>query len=217
MANIHIKICGITTPDDMKMVTDLGADAVGVNFYPSSPRYLQPPQAMEVLRECPPFVTPVGVFVAQPLRQVYALAYQLGLRVVQWIGENRELGDPFPFALVAAFRVRDKQSITEIKRYLDMCREFGRLPSAILVDAHVEGKMGGTGQTAPWDLLADEDFGVPLILAGGLTPGNVGEAIRRVRPATVDVASGVESEPGCKDPEKVRRFIAHARDVAEGV
>jgi phosphoribosylanthranilate isomerase len=156
----------------------------------------------------------VGVFVAQPFRQVCALAYQLGLRGVQWHGENRELADPFPFALIAAFRVRDRRSLAEIMAYLDMCGTFGQKPSAILVDAFVEGQHGGTGRTAPWDLIADFKPSVPLILAGGLTPENVGEAIRLVRPAGVDVASGVESSPGRKDPHKVRQFVASAREAA---
>jgi phosphoribosylanthranilate isomerase len=87
----------------------------------------------------------------------------------------------------------------------------------VLVDAHVEGQMGGTGRRAPWELLAGFDPGVPLILAGGLTPENVADAIRTVRPAGVDVASGVESEPGVKDADKVRRFIDNARDAAAGL
>ena len=87
------------------------------------------------------------------------------------------------------------------------------MPAAVLVDAHVEGEHGGTGRTVPWSLLSGLDFGVPLILAGGLTPDNVAEAIRIVRPWAVDVASGVESAPGKKDPDKVRRFIANAREA----
>lgn len=214
MHPLRIKICGITDPRDAEAAADLGADAIGVNFYPRSPRFVEPSNAAELMRAIPPLMTPVGVFVAQPVRQCFAIAYQLGLRAVQWIGENRELADPFPFQLIAAFRIRDQQSLVEIQRYVQMCRDFGRLPAAILVDAHVEGQMGGTGAVAPWDLLTDFDPGVPLILAGGLTPGNIGDAIRRVRPAAVDVASGVESEPGKKDREQMKRFIAHARDVA---
>ena len=95
-----------------------------------------------------------------------------------------------------------------------MCRSFGSLPAAILVDAYVDGQHGGTGQKAPWDLLVNFKPGVPLILAGGLTPQNVGEAIRLVKPDGVDVASGVESSPGKKDPQKVRQFIASAREAA---
>jgi phosphoribosylanthranilate isomerase len=101
-----------------------------------------------------------------------------------------------------------------ITRYLDVCRLRGALPSAVLVDASVPGQYGGTGRQAPWHLLATFRPGVPLILAGGLTPDNVAEAVRLVRPYAVDVASGVESAPGHKDPDKVRRFIDKAREAA---
>ena len=116
--------------------------------------------------------------------------------------------------LTGPFRVKDRQSLTDITTYLDMCRRASQMPSAILVDAHVEGAMGGTGHKAPWELLTEFRPGVPLILAGGLTPENVGEAIRVVRPAGVDVASGVESGPRRKDPDKVGAFIAAAREAA---
>ena len=214
MLPLRIKICGVTVPEDVTAAADLGADAVGLNFHPGSSRYVDPRVAGPLVRAVPPLMSAVGVFVAQPLRQACAIAHQLGLRAVQWHGENRELGDTFPFALIAAFRVRDRQSLAEITRYLEMCRSFGQLPAAVLVDAFVEGQMGGTGKTAPWGLLADFRPGVPLILAGGLTPENVAEAIRQVRPAGVDVASGVESSPGRKDPERMRRFIANAREAA---
>ncbi len=116
--------------------------------------------------------------------------------------------------VIPAFPVRDAQSLVRIVRYLKTMRELHyRLPPAVLVDAHVPGMHGGTGQTAPWQLLAGFDPGVPVILAGGLTPDNVAEAIRIVRPYAVDVASGVEIAPGRKDPEKLRRFIENARSA----
>ncbi len=211
---LRIKICGVTTPEDVRVCADAGADAVGLNFHPASPRYLDPKQSQPIIRAIPPLMSAVGVFVAIPMRQATAISYQLGLRAVQWYGEQRELSDAFPFSLIASFRVKDRKSLAEISTYLEMCRSFGNLPSAILVDAYVEGAMGGTGHKAPWDLLADFKPGVPLILAGGLTPENVGDAIRIVRPAGVDVASGVETSPGRKDPHKVKAFIASAREAA---
>ena len=211
---LRIKICGVTTPEDIRVCGDAGADAVGLNFHPASPRYVDPKQAQPLIRAVSPLMSAVGVFVAIPLRQACAIAYQLGLRAVQWYGEQRELADAFPFSMVAAFRVKDRKSLTEISTYLEMCRSFGQLPSAVLVDAYVDGVMGGTGHKAPWELLAEFKPGVPLILAGGLTPENVGDAIRIVRPAAVDVASGVEISPGKKDPHKVRAFIASAREAA---
>jgi phosphoribosylanthranilate isomerase len=112
---------------------------------------------------------------------------------------------------IPAFPVRDASSLQQIEAWLDRLRFLNGLPAAILVDAHVPGMHGGTGQTAPWQLLADFRPGVPLILAGGLTPDNVADAIRIVRPYAVDVASGVESKPGVKDPDKIRRFIDAVR------
>ena len=127
---------------------------------------------------------------------------------------TEEPADPFPFRLIPAFPVGDAAGLARLTRHLDRCRALGRLPAAVLIDAHVPGRYGGTGQTAPWHLLADFDPGVPLLLAGGLTPDTVAEAVRVVRPWGVDVASGVESSPGRKDPEKVRRFLDRAREAA---
>jgi phosphoribosylanthranilate isomerase len=214
MLPLRIKICGVTTPDDVAVCAAAGADAVGINFHPASPRYVDAKASQALLRSIPPLMAGVGVFVGLPMRQVTAMAYQLGLRGIQYHGDHRDFDDPFPFCFIAAFRVRDRQSLADIDTYLEMCRTSGRLPGAILVDAYVDGLHGGTGQVAPWDLLADYRPGVPLILAGGLTPENVAEAIRIVRPDSVDVASGVEASPGRKDPDKVRRFAANAREAA---
>ena len=115
---------------------------------------------------------------------------------------------------IPAFAVQDATSLLQITSHLEKWRSLGDVPAAILVDAHVPGQYGGTGQVAPWHLLVDFDPGVPLILAGGLTPENVAEAIRIVRPYAVDVASGVESSPGKKDPDKMRRFIDAVRESA---
>ncbi|HKB03408.1 MAG TPA: phosphoribosylanthranilate isomerase [Gemmataceae bacterium] len=217
MHPLRVKICGVTTPADVAACADAGTDAVGINFYPQSPRYVDPRAARPLLRAIPPLMPGVGVFVDQPLRQMSALAYQLGLRALQHHGEPPVPEDPFPFQLIVAVRARDRQSLADVEAYLGKCRAAGHVPAAILVDAYVEGRHGGTGQLAPWDLLTDFRPDVPIILAGGLTPDNVGDAVRRVRPAGVDVASGVESAPGRKDPEKVRRFVANARDAAAGL
>jgi phosphoribosylanthranilate isomerase len=208
---LRIKICGVTTADDIHLCADAGADAVGINFHPGSKRYVDPRLAAPLVRAIPPLMSSVGVFVDQLIRQMSSIAYQLGLRAIQHHGEQREVADTFPFAFIPAFQVKDITTPARIRSYLELCRGEGLLPSAILVDAHVEGQHGGTGRTVPWSLLSGLDFGVPLILAGGLTPENVAEAIRIVRPWAVDVASGVESAPGKKDPDKVRRFIDNAR------
>ncbi len=213
--HLRVKICGVTNEADARHAALAGADAVGLNFYPGSPRHIDAATAGFILRELPPFIEAVGLFVNQPLRQVFEFLHPLGrIRTIQWHGEQRELSDSFPYHLIAAFPVRDAGSLLSITRYLDTCRGLDRLPAAILVDAHVPGQHGGTGQKAPWDLLASFQPGVPVILAGGLTPENVAEAVRVVRPYAVDVASGVERSPGHKDPDKVRHFIAQAKEAA---
>jgi phosphoribosylanthranilate isomerase len=210
---VRIKICGVTTPEDARLAADAGADAVGLNFYPKSPRFVTPTQAAAIVRALPAFTAPIGVFVEMPLRQVCAVAFQLGLRGVQTYDPIPPSEDPFPFAHVPAFRVKDAAGLDAIQRFVTQAQTLGRPPAAVLIDAHVEGQLGGTGVRAPWELLAAFDPGVPLLLAGGLTPENVAEAIARVRPWGVDVASGVESAPGRKDPEKVAQFVKIARQA----
>jgi phosphoribosylanthranilate isomerase len=214
--HLRIKICGVTTPEDVLACVDAGADAVGVNLYDRSPRYVDLERARALVRSIPPLMAGVGVFVQAPIVVAMTTALNLGLRVIQWHGEKREVFDTsgVPVSLIAAFRVRDEQSLSDIMAYVDASAAEGSKPAAVLVDAYVKGQEGGTGQQAPWELLAGFDPGVPLILAGGLTPENVGTAIRTVRPWGVDVASGVELLPGVKDHTKLRRFIANAREAA---
>jgi phosphoribosylanthranilate isomerase len=214
MLTVQVKICGVTTPADARHAADAGADAVGLNFYPKSPRFLTPSAAAAIVRVLPPFTAPVGVFVGMPLRQVCAVAFQLGLRGVQTYDDRPPDDDAFPFAHIPAFRVADAAQLDAVRRYVERARTADRPPAAVLIDSFVAGQMGGTGHVAPWHLLAGFDPGVPVILAGGLTPENVGEAVAAVRPWGVDVASGVESEPGRKDPEKVARFVRSVRDAS---
>lgn len=214
MASIRIKICGVTTPEDARFAAEAGADAVGLNFFPKSPRFLTPMQAAAIVRALPAFTAPIGVFVGMPLRQVAAIAFQLGLRGVQTYDELPPTEDSFPFAHIPAFRVKDAAGLDPVRRFIETARQAGRVPAAVLVDAFVAGQLGGTGHVAPWELLGGFDAGVPLILAGGLTPENVAEAIALVQPWGVDVASGVESAPGRKDPAKIIRFVQAARDAA---
>jgi phosphoribosylanthranilate isomerase len=216
--HLRIKICGVTEPGDAIQAAHFGADAIGLNFYPPSPRCVPLERADAILEVLPPFVESVGVFARDPFSTVAVTLSRLpGLHVVQWHGENCEPASACPLPLVPAFPVSDPPSLDAIRSYLARCRDLGRLPAAVLVDAHVPGLHGGTGRTAPWELLADFHPEVPLILAGGLTPDNVAEAVRQVRPYAVDVASGVESAPGRKDPAKVRRFIEAAREAAAGL
>ena len=208
---VRVKICGITCLEDLAAALIAGTDAVGLNFHPPSPRSVTPEVARDLLYRLPPFVEAVGVFVRQKVHELRDLLTHLGrINIVQVHGEPHEVAQPFPYRFVPAFQVREPVDLDGIRRYLEACQDANALPAAILVDGHAPGLVGGTGQKAPWDLLADFHPGVPLILAGGLTPDNVAEAVRRVRPYAVDVASGVESAPGRKDREKVRRFIENA-------
>jgi phosphoribosylanthranilate isomerase len=213
--HVRVKICGVTTPEDARQAVSLGADAIGLNFYERSPRCVELRVAQCILSELPPFVSAVGVFVETPVGKVIDSIRGLGrISIIQWHGQNPERSDCSPYQLVPAFAVRDSASLEAIQQYLDACRALGCLPSALLLDGYAAGQYGGTGQTAPWQLLASFRPGVPIILAGGLTPENVAEAIRIVRPYGVDVASGVESAPGRKDADKMGRFLANAREAA---
>lgn len=212
---MHIKICGITNVSDALAAAQLGAGAIGLNFYPRSKRCISEETAREIVDNLPPFVEPVALFVNQKLDDVVAWARRFALlRTLQIHADVHETLPAESFQFIPAFAVRDGQSITEIQQYLSRCRVAGKMPAAVLVDAYVEGEYGGTGQTAPWQLLAKTEWEVPLILAGGLTPENVADAVRIVRPYAVDVATGVERTPGQKDVEKMRRFIGEAQKAA---
>ena len=221
MATIKVKICGITSVEDAVRAAELGADAVGLNFYAGSPRFVSLESAGKIVRALPPFVEPVGIFVNETMERIRETASNLGLRTFQWygdepaeFGQSHAMEQTVPLRVIPAFTVRDEKSLRTIAASLDRYRTLDRFPAAILVDAHVPGSYGGTGQTLPWELLADFRPGVPLILAGGLTPDNVADAVRRVRPYAVDVASGVESRPGIKDSEKMRLFIERAKTAS---
>jgi phosphoribosylanthranilate isomerase len=210
-SKVHIKICGVTTPEDARFAAEAGADAIGLNFYPKSPRFVTPSQAAGIVRSLPAFTAPIGVFVDTPMRQACAIAFQLGLRGLQTYEDSSD--DAFPFAHVPAFRIHEEAGLEQVRRSIQTAKRLNRTLAAVLIDSHVPGLMGGTGHKAPWNLLAGCDFGVPLILAGGLTAENVAEAIATVRPWGVDVASGVESSPGKKDPAKVEAFIQAVRSA----
>jgi len=196
-----VKICGVTTVGDALMAADAGADAIGLNFYPGSPRCVAVDVAAAIAAALPRGVLRVGVFVDAARRDIETVAARVGLDALQFHGaESSEFCSGWDRTTIKAMRVRDAEALARAP--LDAV-DF------ILADAFVEGLAGGTGQRVPYEWLA----GVPadrLILAGGLTPDTVAEAIQAVRPAAVDVASGVERAPGIKDPEKVKRFIANA-------
>ncbi len=229
----RIKICGITTVDDAQAVAQAGADAVGLNFFGKSRRFVEPAQARRIVEALPPEVVKVGLFVNASQDEVCGTFDSVGLDLVQLHGDEppdflaRLGGRP----ILKAFRLGQEDiyygagqlDLDTVRRYLDACRERACVPRLVLVDAHVPGAYGGTGRLADWDALesekqarAQEAF-PPLVLAGGLTADNVAEAIQRVRPHAVDTAGGVESAPGHKDAALVERFVRSARAAFEGL
>ncbi len=211
---LQIKICGVTTPADARAAAAAGADAIGLNFHAPSPRYVDRATAAAIIEALPPGVEIVAVFADESPDRAIELVSRLGrIRLLQWHGANRPREVPPPFGLIPAFAVGTCDDVATIADYLNACRT-GRRPAAVLVDGHDPARVGGTGRTVPWELVGGLRLDVPLLLAGGLTPDNVADAVRTVRPQGVDVASGVESRPGRKDPEKMHRFVANARAAA---
>ena len=199
---VRVKICGVTKLDDAKLAAELGAHAIGLNFCPESPRCLSPAAAVELIRRFPPFVTPVGVFVNWTEEPVLALSRAVGLCLAQLHGEELpkvvgRLACHLP--VFKALRNGPGSAAPEFSRF--------RAASAFLLDSAISGHYGGTGVTGNWYAARAAAQTQRIILAGGLTPENVGEAIRIVRPYAVDVTSGVEARPGKKDPGKLRTFF----------
>src|SRR5205823_1162909 len=158
--------------------------------------FVPTPTAEQIVRALPPFVEPVALFVNETLKAMFTAALRLGsVRTVQWHGEQPECCAEPLLRFIPAFQVRDASGIEHVRRYLDLCQAVDQLPAAVLIDGQASGQYGGTGQAAPWKLLTNYRPEVPLILAGGLTPENVAEAVQFVRPYGVDVASGVEQAP----------------------
>jgi len=213
----RVKICGITRLEDARLAVDLGASALGFNFYPRSPRYIPPAAASTIIRQLPPFVVTVGVFADETdAGRVCAVAREARVGALQLHGPrfpaangpvvsgptvngpnvNGVFGD---YPVIRAVPIRDR---IEPEQFA--------VPgvSAFLLDAFDPELIGGTGKTIDWAVAREAKKFGPVILAGGLTPENVGEAIWQVKPFAVDVASGVESAPGKKDPAKLRAFFA---------
>ncbi len=204
---MKVKICGITCYEDAAMALDLGVDALGFNFYPSSPRYIDPAAARSIIRRMPPFTTAVGLFVNVPEPgDVAETARLAGVQVIQLHGD--ESPD-------YCHRLADWTLIKAIRIGPDPLREDpDTYPvQAILLDVRDEGLFGGTGRSFDWSLARKIERTRPIILAGGLRPDNVREAIRAVWPYAVDVCSGVESVPGKKDAGKLTVFMNEVRNA----
>lgn len=212
----RVKICGITRVEDALLAVDAGADAVGLNFFPQSPRCVSNDAAREIVAAVGNRACKVGVFVNARREDVLQAHEELGLDLVQLHGDEspaflHALGAAVP--VMRAFRCT-AVGLAPIGRYLDACRVLGCPPRMVLIDAYQAGVYGGTGHLPPWEVVArfrELRFPYPLALAGGLAPENVGEAILAVRPAAVDVASGVEERAGIKDPARTRAFVAQAQ------
>jgi phosphoribosylanthranilate isomerase len=198
-----VKICGITNAEDAVAAAEAGADALGFIFYQKSPRYIVPAVAAQIIAGLPPLITPVGVFVNEGLATVRSIMDTCGLAMAQLHGDEpamycRELSRP----AMKAFRLKDRGSLLALAEYQGRGGVRG-----FVLDTFSEVAYGGTGQVTDWALAAEVAKTASVLLAGGLTPDNVADAIRSVRPYAVDVSSGVESVPGKKDHEKLRAFL----------
>src|SRR5438128_9481311 len=198
---VRIKICGITRLDDARLAIELGASALGFTFYPPSPRYIEPEAASAIIAQLPPFIASVGVFADEPdATRVIAAARRARVSAVQLHGprfpdDRVALGE---FPVIRAVPLCDGFNLEDMAKLN---------AQAFLLDSFDPKLIGGTGKTVDWNLARQAKRYGTIILAGGLTPGNVSRAIREVQPFAVDVASGVESAPGRKDPEKLRAFF----------
>jgi phosphoribosylanthranilate isomerase len=211
----QVKVCGITTASDARLTARAGADAIGLNFFARSPRRVTLDQAREIVAAIVGMpVVKVGLFVNHAADAVCQAFDQLGLDLVQLHGDEppeflTQLGGR---PVMRAFRV-GPNGLTPVLDYLDRCRQLGVMPQLVLLDTLTKGVYGGSGQVGDWSTMAAyaRPGLPPLVLAGGLTPESVAVAIRAVRPSAVDVASGVESSPGRKDPHLVGQFVDLAR------
>lgn len=204
------KICGITNIEDALIAVAAGADALGFILYRQSPRYVDPALVQGIVAQLPPFVVPVGVFVNEEIKVVRDLMDTCGLALAQLHGDEtatycRELSRP----VLKALRLKNRNS------FLAMAELQGRGGvRGFVLDAFSDQAYGGTGQVIDWSLAKEAAQAATVLLAGGLTPDDVGRALRAVEPYGVDVSSGVEVEPGKKDPEKVRAFLRAVKVVA---
>jgi phosphoribosylanthranilate isomerase len=204
-----VKICGITNQADADTAVQEGADALGFVLYAQSSRYVEPAVVKHIIGNLPPFVLAVGVFVNQNPDTVRRLFDTCGLALAQLHGdESPGYCESLKRPVLRALRLRDRSSL------LALAELKGRMGvRGFVVDAFSETAYGGTGHTTDWALAGEVAQAAPILLAGGLTPENVQEAIRHVQPYGVDVSSGVEHSPGRKDPAKIRAFIQSVRLV----
>jgi phosphoribosylanthranilate isomerase len=201
-----VKICGITRGEDALAAAHYGARAIGFVFFRGSPRYVATSQAAQIVRALPPFVTPVGLFVDATAEEVRATASSTGVQLLQFHGDEApEFCAQFGLPYVKAVRVRPGVDLLQYAR-------DHRMACGLLFDAFSKDAYGGTGSSFDWSLIP-RNMPLPVILSGGLTPANVAQAVRAVRPWAVDVSSGVESAPGVKDAARIAAFMSGVRDA----
>lgn len=200
----RIKICGITEHCDTQAIIQQGVDALGFIFVKESPRCIQPEMAREIIQKLPPLVNAVGVFMNEDPVEVNDIAQYCGLTLVQLHGsEPPEYCETIGPPVIKAFRVENEASVS--------CATYADVVKGFLFDTYSKNKAGGTGEVFDWQLIEKMDVPAEFILAGGLTPENIGAAIAAVRPFAVDVNSGVETAPGRKDIDKIAQLVAEVR------
>jgi phosphoribosylanthranilate isomerase len=201
MRRVKVKICGVRTLEEALVAIDAGADALGFNFWPRSPRYITPQAAREISRSLSAFTSTIGVFVNEEPRIIKEIVVDVGLSAIQLHGdESPDYCAGLGFTrIIKAFRVAEDFNLQVIRDYPI---------SMALLDAGIKGSYGGTGKSFDWRVATEAMQIAPVILAGGINAGNVADAIRYVRPHAIDVCSGVEAEPGRKDLARLRAFMA---------
>lgn len=208
---VQIKICGITRQSDLDEAGRLGVTALGLNFFPKSPRFISQETANRLLAKWPTGVIPVGLLVHPTKESVQNLLDNVpGLA---WLQFHRMEAPPewaVPRPWFPAFSPASAEEVDKIYAWLEKAKSGPTPPSAVLVDGHAPGMEGGTGNKAPWNLLKDFQPGIPWILAGGLKPSNVAEALEILRPNAIDLASGVEDSPGIKSPRLMAELVHQA-------
>ena len=205
----RIKVCGITEPEDARIAVAAGADGLGFIFVPQSPRHIDPDMVRKITRELPPLVDAVGVFVDEEMEVVEEIMQYCCLSFIQLHGSETP-----DYCEKISCRVMKSFSIGQATKSEDFV-PYAEAVSGFLLDTFHKDMAGGTGQTFDWQLLEHIKPPGPIVLAGGLTPDNVGDAIRQVKPFAVDVNSGVEYQPGRKDPDKLRSFVQAVRKADE--
>jgi phosphoribosylanthranilate isomerase len=202
-----IKICGLRRAEDVSAAVDAGADALGFNFWTGTKRYIDPLDAAPIIGSLPSHILPVGVFVDSTPAHILRVAEATGIRAIQLHGDEspQDLSALGAFKTIKAIKINERIEAAKLQA-------FGKA-DIILLDRAVNGMVGGTGITFNWSLALEAKKYATILLAGGLNPDNVADAIREVQPWGVDVASGVETAPGVKDPTRIRHFIRNARQA----